>query len=462
MKFKTALFLVIIVIVSLCHLGFAQSVSRTNFSGVVGSGARALGMGGAFIAVADDATAASWNPGGLGQLERPEFSFVLRNQSYSNMFPARSGGNEFLGTQDYSGTSFTFDFASFTFPFRIGDFKIVPQISYQRAVSFDITNKANSILFSNTSYDAATRLTYYFKGRFKYEDVFSGGFDTVSFCLGSKIMSGINFGFSINIWMNGYSGTAYQHLAGSKGIEGIGEISTIDIGYTTEHSFDISGVNMILGALIEPFDGVKIGIVYKSAFDAEVEYDNLAKGQVFGSKFTPQTIEDREFTGSTTLEWPMTFGAGLSIQPEDQLTFSFDYTRTMWSDAILKNFNNAATEEYAIDVYFPTMKGVNSEEYLQQIDTEQFRFGFEYIYLANDILIPFRFGIFTDSQYFKDASNDKIVFLGITGGLGIKAGPVAFDVALLYESGDYLDNNNAYSTSSFEEIRIYVSTIISF
>ncbi|MCJ7810524.1 MAG: hypothetical protein MUP26_09715, partial [Desulfobulbaceae bacterium] len=34
----------------------------------VGSGARALGMGGAFIAIADDATAASWNPAGLIQL----------------------------------------------------------------------------------------------------------------------------------------------------------------------------------------------------------------------------------------------------------------------------------------------------------------------------------------------------------------------------------------------------------
>ena len=42
----------------------------------VGSGARALGMGGAFIAVADDATAASWNPGGLIQLETPEVSIV--------------------------------------------------------------------------------------------------------------------------------------------------------------------------------------------------------------------------------------------------------------------------------------------------------------------------------------------------------------------------------------------------
>ena len=42
----------------------------------VGSGARALGMGSAFIAIADDATAASWNPGGLIQLDRPEISVV--------------------------------------------------------------------------------------------------------------------------------------------------------------------------------------------------------------------------------------------------------------------------------------------------------------------------------------------------------------------------------------------------
>jgi hypothetical protein len=43
-----------------------------------GSGARALGLAGAFTAIADDATAASWNPAGLVHLERPEASFVVR------------------------------------------------------------------------------------------------------------------------------------------------------------------------------------------------------------------------------------------------------------------------------------------------------------------------------------------------------------------------------------------------
>src|SRR5438477_7018998 len=41
-----------------------------------GSGARALGMGGAFLARADDATAASWNPAGLSYLRLPELSAV--------------------------------------------------------------------------------------------------------------------------------------------------------------------------------------------------------------------------------------------------------------------------------------------------------------------------------------------------------------------------------------------------
>jgi hypothetical protein len=56
--------------------GLIQRVEIPSSVNPVGSGARALGMGGAFIAVADDATAASWNPGGLIQLETPEVSVV--------------------------------------------------------------------------------------------------------------------------------------------------------------------------------------------------------------------------------------------------------------------------------------------------------------------------------------------------------------------------------------------------
>src|SRR5512145_2449006 len=51
-------------------LNFATSPSP------IGSGARAAGKANAFIAVADDATAASHNPGALLQLQDPEFAIV--------------------------------------------------------------------------------------------------------------------------------------------------------------------------------------------------------------------------------------------------------------------------------------------------------------------------------------------------------------------------------------------------
>ena len=45
----------------------------------LGVGARPLGMGGSFVAVADDSTAAYWNPAGLGGLDRTEIAFMHAN-----------------------------------------------------------------------------------------------------------------------------------------------------------------------------------------------------------------------------------------------------------------------------------------------------------------------------------------------------------------------------------------------
>ena len=66
-----------------------ESILALEFS-FSNPGARSMGLGGAFVALADDATAAFANPAGLVQLTRPEVSVEGRGWSYST--PYTTGG----------------------------------------------------------------------------------------------------------------------------------------------------------------------------------------------------------------------------------------------------------------------------------------------------------------------------------------------------------------------------------
>ena len=69
---KSKFLLLVVLVFLLVDLSHAVDV---NFN-FIGSGARARSMGGAFIGVADDATAMSWNPAGLAKLDKAEASVV--------------------------------------------------------------------------------------------------------------------------------------------------------------------------------------------------------------------------------------------------------------------------------------------------------------------------------------------------------------------------------------------------
>ncbi len=68
-----------IIAISIVVLGMAASCHATKLAGeflTTGFGARALGMGGAFVSIADDASAIYWNPAGLVQLQRSQILFM--------------------------------------------------------------------------------------------------------------------------------------------------------------------------------------------------------------------------------------------------------------------------------------------------------------------------------------------------------------------------------------------------
>lgn len=90
-------------------------------------GARSLGMGGAFAAVADDATAAFANPAGLAQLTRPEVSIEGRYWNYVTPFtlsgrvsgePTGIGLDTPIRTADAEFDTSSMSFLSFVYPGR--------------------------------------------------------------------------------------------------------------------------------------------------------------------------------------------------------------------------------------------------------------------------------------------------------------------------------------------------------
>ena len=100
-----------------------------------GSGARALGFAGAFVAIADDATAASWNPAGLIQLERPEVSAVFR---YSHTENDHSSADPDFGVREDDYNSEGLNYVSTAIPYFLESInrKVVFSLNYQEAYDF--------------------------------------------------------------------------------------------------------------------------------------------------------------------------------------------------------------------------------------------------------------------------------------------------------------------------------------
>jgi long-subunit fatty acid transport protein len=130
-----------------------------------GSGARALGQAGAFTAVADDATAASWNPAGLTQLESPEFSAVYRFSAHEDSHESKTGDLE-VGQDQYNNSAL--NYASAVYPFLWNDRNVVVSMNYQETYDFTYAFSARfrgdsqQSIFSTTSETFNATTTNYF------------------------------------------------------------------------------------------------------------------------------------------------------------------------------------------------------------------------------------------------------------------------------------------------------------
>ncbi len=223
---------------------FAQlpEINITSSPNPVGSGARALGMGGAFIAVADDATAASWNPGGLIQLERPEFAVVGEGvyRSESNHFAKRP-----VASGEQTVSSAGLNYLSAAYPFTLVNHNMIVSLNYQHL--YDFSRKWDFALAAGRDQDTVDYSA-------------DGGLYAWGLAYALQIVPQLSFGFTLNIWQDGIYQDSWETTLNQTQVSRSRSgavLSTTKISAQDHYSF--TGFNANVGFLWNVTDKLTLG-----------------------------------------------------------------------------------------------------------------------------------------------------------------------------------------------------------
>ena len=397
MKLK---FLHIFLILFTTSLTFAQLDLNLgpdwNFTGV---GAIAAGMGGAFIGVADDATAISWNPAGLTQLDEPEASVVARGlvEKYEVDFD--------YCIETYEDEHAILNFLSGVYPFEFSGKQFVAALAVQRQLDL------YSYYHEEDLYEDAFESNEYI-----CETLSEGGASTITLGLANRLASILSLGVAANLWV----GEAYFESKDMVEIDSVGYYYYWD--YYDRSDLTFSGVNFVCGAMLDfnyssnPFP-LKIGLVMKTPFDLTVDEEFLLEEYTDdnGSIYEPEPVESSD---SYILGMPLMYGFGASYRFGDNLTLAVDMESRKFGETSLK-------EDYA------DITGNDEGIIIENQDLNQFRFGGEYLFteLWDFAVIPLRIGIQTYPTLFMDNNDEQVVGAAFSLGTGLITDQYSLDIS---------------------------------
>lgn len=383
----------------------AQEVGFSGSPNPVGSGARALGMGGAFIGVADDATAASWNPGGLIQLETPEISMVF---SYEKRYEERSFADNPGASGTYSIELSDLNYLSAVYPFSMFGKNMVVSLNYQTLYDFNKEMQAKYQYSSPSIGLSGARETI------KETD---GYLKALSPALAVQIAPKISAGLTIN-WFSRKMGCNWKTTYTDK-LVGTYQNNPYSLNVIYEDEYQFDGVNFNLGIMWNINSFLTLGAVYKTPFDADVHYKEVYQVSATDQDTPPTVVADED----QTMKMPPSYGVGLAWRFSDAFTMDLDVYRTDWQDYVLKQADGRE-----ISLFTGQERSKSDTK-----PTHQIRLGGEYLFIKNKYVIPVRAGLFYDPEPTAYSPDD---FYGLSVGSGIAVGSFVFDMAYQYRWGN--------------------------
>ena len=384
--------------------GVVDEATAGNFFVV---GARALGMGGAHIAVANDATALVYNPAGLARVTRIEFSGGLTHQRLNNK---TKFGLHPLSEVDFNDgrlqNNTRFGSANVVLPVPTYRGSLVLALGVNRVKSFDKTMQffADDAGGSQMAIESET-----------------GGLYLWSFGAAVDVSPNVSVGAALNYWSgkDNYTWLYEDTFLGR----------TIDDAYKDRYS----GLNAKFGFRIQPNKYLILGGTIDSPVTYTIEEDvTQITEEQGGSEIYFDTYEYK-------ISLPFGLGAGLALQFEN-LTLAGDINYADWTQMEYKRLEDAA----------------EANRLIKETYTDALRFHLGAEYLIPQIGTSLRAGFYQDPLPYKSrwVKKDRNFF---TAGIGFLIDQVmTLDVAWAHGSWE-LHDLGLLLTEKYTTDRIFVS-----
>lgn len=348
-------------------------------------GARSMGFGGAFVALADDATAAFANPAGLVQLVRPEVSIEGRHWRHSTPFtvggrvegrPTGRGVDTSAGLRMARSKETVNGLSFLSLAYPKGRWSVA--IFRHQLADFEFRGETQGLFGGGT--DCCQ--TRFFDQRFRTSvDLASYGVSG-----GYRVGETLALGFGVTHHHLSLSSEATMFLPDDDLPEGfLGRTSYLpERSLVTErHLSDSSDWALGGGFLWWLSNRWTVGGVYRQGPDIEIGVERLA-GQSGGLGVPPGAVIAR-FSG-VDLELPDMAGLGLTYRaPDDRLTVTFQWDRIDYSSIV----ESLRLEDRAVD------------------DANELHVGGEYVFPGSTPIVAVRLGAWLDPDHQVRATNDS-------------------------------------------------------
>jgi long-subunit fatty acid transport protein len=275
-------------------------------------GARAMGMGGAALALADDGSALLTNPAGLARLRRIEMSAGLTRRTDDH-------SGSILGDAFDTSTSTTeISALRFAYPFPTFRGSLVFAFAGERVG--DLNDDFFAVYEDDFDWGGEIGPSRY------TEDLRAEG-DVYAWTFGAAFDASerLSLGAALSFW----SGSMSHHFEGT-----IEDTAGFSGGYASltgirNTEVDLSGLRLSLGALYYVSDLVTVGLKVDSpltlATDATIDSAVISVG-------VQDTTPDGTAYYAQDYRLPFTFAAGIAVQPTDLLVVGADVSFTDWTE----------------------------------------------------------------------------------------------------------------------------------